>query len=215
MAEVISQKQHIYNFISREISHGNLEYNSRLTEQYITDKLKISRTPVREGLFQLAADGILEHTPRKGFRIKKLTQEEVVEIYEIIGVLDGKAAALALPKLAEEDFANMQYLIDAMNSAIKNELYTKYNELQLEFHQVYTNKCGNQSLIQGLEKYKHAFLGITYKNIPAAAIQATLYETNQEHQEILALFKAKEVMKLRLFIEDLHWSGERAQYDIW
>lgn len=215
MEEIISQKQHIYNFISREISHGMLEYNGRLTEQYITEKLEISRTPVREALFQLAADGILEHTPRKGFRIKKLTQAEVVEIYELIGVLDGKAAGLALPKLTEEDFSNMQFLVDAMDSAIKNKMYTKYNELQLEFHQVYTRKCGNQSLINALDKYKQAFLGVTYKNIPGAAIQATLYETNEEHKEIVSLLKAKEVIKLRLFIEELHWGGERAKYDIW
>ncbi|MBP1042596.1 GntR family transcriptional regulator [Vagococcus sp. BWB3-3] len=215
MEEFISQKQHIYNFISSEISQGNLEYNGRLTEQYITDKLTISRTPVREALFQLAADGVLEHTPRKGFRIKKLSQEEVMEIYQLIGVLDGKAAELSLPQLTEEDFSTMQFLIDAMKSSINNKLYTKYNELQLQFHQVYTAKCGNQSLITALEKYKQSFLGTTYKNIPGAAIQATLHETNEEHQEILALLKKKEAMKLRQFIEDVHWCGERAKYDIW
>lgn len=215
MKNYLSQKQHIYNFISDEISNGKLNRNDKLTEQYIAEKLNISRTPVREALFQLTADGLLEHTPRKGFRIKKLSQQDAKDIYQLIGLLDAKAAILSIPHLDENDFSNMQFLIDAMTSAIRNKLYTKYNELQDQFHDMYILKCQNKILIDSLEKHKNFFIGNKYCNIEPEEIQEMLLKTNKEHQKILELFKEKDSTNLRIFIENVHWSVENAQYDIW
>lgn len=210
-----SQKRNIYNFISEEISSGKLTRSDKLTEQYIAEKLNISRTPVREALFQLASDGVLEHTPRKGFKIKKLSQQDAKNIYQLIGLLDAKAAILSIPYLDENDFSNMQFLIDTMNSAIKNKLHTKYNALQRQFHNVYIFKCQNKILIDSLEKYKDFFIGNEYCNINSNEIQDLLLKTNEEHQKILEYFKENDLTALRDFIENVHWNIESAQYDIW
>ena len=55
-------------------------------------RLNISRTPVREALIQLTAEGVLENRARKGFVIKSISEKDVGEIYAVIGVLDGYAA---------------------------------------------------------------------------------------------------------------------------
>ena len=80
----------VYDFISNQLTLGNIKRSDRITEQYLVDNLGISRTPVREALVKLTADGILEHVPRKGYKVKSYNKKDVQELYTLIGVLDGK-----------------------------------------------------------------------------------------------------------------------------
>lgn len=208
-------KEKVYQFISEQLTLGKLKRKDRLTEQYLVDNLGISRTPIREALLQLASDDILEREPRKGFKIRTYTEKDVEDLYQLIGVLDGKIAELTVDKLTEEDYAFMKFLIDSMYSAINNELYTKYNELQHQFHDLYTNKCDNHLLIKELNIKKKMFIGKAYSRIEKKKIKELLLVTNQEHEEILAMFKNKQGEQLRRFLENTHWRLENAQYDIW
>lgn len=208
-------KEKVYQFISEQLTLGKLKRKDRLTEQYLVDNLGISRTPIREALLQLASDDILEREPRKGFKIRTYTEKDVEDLYQLIGVLDGKIAELTVDKLTEDDYAFMKFLIDSMYSAINNELYTKYNELQHQFHDLYTKKCDNLLLTKELDIKKKMFIGKAYSRIENEKIKELLLVTNQEHEEILAMFKNKQGEQLRRFLENTHWRLENAQYDIW
>ena len=94
--EYRSLKDHVYNHIVDLIDGGTLADDHKISEQQICDALGVSRTPVREALIQLAADGYLENVPRKGFYVKRVTEDSAREIVEIIGPLDGRAALLAV-----------------------------------------------------------------------------------------------------------------------
>ena len=71
--EYRSLKDHVYNHIVDLIDGGTLADDHKISEQQICDALGVSRTPVREALIQLAADGYLENVPRKGFYVKRVT----------------------------------------------------------------------------------------------------------------------------------------------
>ncbi|MEO1771660.1 GntR family transcriptional regulator [Candidatus Enterococcus ferrettii] len=208
-------KDKVYQFISEQLTLGKLKRKDRLTEQYLVDNLGISRTPIREALLQLASDDILEREPRKGFKIRTYTEKDVENLYQLIGVLDGKIAELTVDKLSEDDYALMKFLIDSMYSAINNELYTKYNELQHQFHELYTVKCDNGLLRKEIDSKKKMFIGKAYSRIEKEQIKELLLITNQEHEEILMMFKKGQGEKLRHFLEHTHWRLENAQYDIW
>ena len=90
--EFLSLKDHVYNFIAEQIRLGKLNSNEKVNEQDICQQLNISRTPVREALIQLAADGFLDSAPRRGFRVKPLTKKEGEDIYHILAPLDALAA---------------------------------------------------------------------------------------------------------------------------
>lgn len=65
--EFLSLKDHVYNFIAEQIRLGKLNSNEKVNEQDICQQLNISRTPVREALIQLAADGFLDSAPDEAF----------------------------------------------------------------------------------------------------------------------------------------------------
>lgn len=208
-------KDKVYEFISEQLTLGKLEKNDRITEQFLVDNIGLSRTPIREALLQLASDGILEREPRKGFKLKTFKKKDLEDLYVLIGTLDGKIIEMVMNQMTEEDFSMMNFLIDSMDSAIENSLYTKYNELQVQFHDIYIDKCHNQVLKQEIKNKKKIFIGKAYSNVDSSIIKEVLLKTNQEHRQMLELMRHKETIKLRYFLEDVHWKKENVEYDIW
>ena len=207
-------KDYVYEYISKGIQEGTLKPNDKLNEQEISDRLGISRTPIREALIQLAADGLLESIPHRGFRVKPLSLKEVTELYIIIGNLDSLAANLALYNLSEDDINQMESLKEEMDEAIKKEEYDRYYKLQIEFHDVYINKCNNKELIRILNQFRMRFIRQSYSNIDKEELLKVLLETNEQHGAIIDLIKARDSKKLENYIKEVHWNTKYAFSDV-
>lgn len=93
--EDLSQGQNAYLALMDAIRAGQYAPGERLREVEVADRLALSRTPVREALRRLESEGIIEHRPRVGAVIRKLSHSEVVELYEMRLVLERTAAELA------------------------------------------------------------------------------------------------------------------------
>ena len=77
------------------LRRGVFAPGDRLREEDVGQMLGLSRTPVREALRRLEAEGIIEHKPRQGAVIRTLDHSEMVELYEMRGVLERTAAQMA------------------------------------------------------------------------------------------------------------------------
>lgn len=207
-------KEKVYQLLSEKLTNGELCIDDYITEAYLVDQLNISRTPIREALIALSSEGIINKEPHKGYKLKKLSVKEIKELYSVIGLLDGKAAYLASDYLTEKDIQNLHFFHGVMEVAIENEMYTKYNELQFEFHQIYMDRCPNKTLISEIDRLKHFFVGKAYSLAPSDSIKKTLFETNEEHLKIIQLFKNKEKKKVQQYIEQVHWSDQHAEYEL-
>ncbi len=214
MPDYISLKDLVYNYIVDQISRRLILPNDKINEQKICSALNISRTPVREALIQLCCEGLLENVPRKGFYIKMLSGEEAREIYRIIGVLDGLSASLACENIEDRHIKDMEFYIGSMNLAIDGGNYEMYYKTQEAFHMVYLSICGNQTLIDLLVQTKKKFLKKTYTMDNGSwDISKVLYETNEEHQKMLELFKKRDVPALDHFLRTIHWDPEKAAFE--
>ena len=213
MEKYKSLKDHVYDYIARQIMDGTLEPEQKINENVICEELNISRTPVREALIQLASEGVLKNRARKGFVVRALSEEEVAELYGVLGVLDGYAAELAVFQLGEKDLANMGFYVDSMDVAIRAGNYEMYHVQQVAFHDVYIRKSGNQILIDELERLKSKLIKKTYVEDEEGRIKRALYQTNEEHRVILQYFKEKDGVALRDYLRNVHWSPEYARID--
>ncbi|MDO4793666.1 MAG: GntR family transcriptional regulator [Filifactor alocis] len=207
-----SLKEHVYNYISDEIKNKNLDANEKINEQEICNKLGVSRTPVREALIQLSSDGLLEITPRRGFRVKSLTMKEAQDLYAVISNLDVMAAEIALQKLSEEDLTKMQILVDQMDDAILRYEFGDYYKLQMDFHNIYILRTDNRPLIDTIFRLKKRFIRQSYPNEKSNCVRDILLNTNQEHREILNCFKEKNLDKLKKDLQQ-HWNLNYAEMD--
>lgn len=208
----MSLKDHVYEYISKRIQDGSIKPNDKLNEQEICDELNISRTPVREALIQLAADGLLDNEPRRGFRVKSLTEEKANNLYMIIGNLDALAATLALDNLTKEDINLMRKLKTDMDDAIANQMLDEYYKLQIDFHNIYIDKCGNDELIQLLNQLKMRFIRQGYDSNEKLA--EIFSETNKQHGVIVDLMEKRDVEKLEHYLKTVHWNVMYSNLDV-
>jgi DNA-binding GntR family transcriptional regulator len=112
-----------YLHIQRKIALGELQQGSALSELALAKELGISRTPIREAIGQLIAEGLLEQSPSRGTVVVKLTRQDIVDLYELREALEIYAVAKAARQTNKDtDIQRLQALADEV-LAIKNELH--------------------------------------------------------------------------------------------
>ena len=108
------QGQSAYRRLLAEIRTGQLLPGARLRETELAERLGISRTPVREAIRQLEADGLVTHQARQGATIRNLDYAEVIELYEMRSVLEGTAARLAARMASQVELAELTEINEAL-----------------------------------------------------------------------------------------------------
>lgn len=106
-----------YEQLLDEIEAGRLAPGERLRETELAARLGVSRTPVREAIRALEADGLVTHVPRMGATIRRLDYAEVTELYEMRAVLEGTAARLAARMASDVELAEIAALNEELAAA--------------------------------------------------------------------------------------------------
>ena len=209
-----SLKDHVYHYISQKISDGSLLPETKINEKMIIDDLDISRTPVREAMIQLAAEGYLENIPRKGFVVKQVDTAKAKEIYKILGVLEGYAASEAVTHMDGKDLTAMEALYQAMEDSIESDDIRSYYSLQNQFHETFIQKSENQELTRVISLLKKIFIRQTYATTNSKSdLKHALKATNDDHRRIIDLFEQKAGKVLEEHLRNQHWNPKHADYD--
>lgn len=96
------------------ILRGELGAGTRLGEVELAARLGVSRTPVREALPRLAAEGLVEISPNRGARVAAWSSAELAAIFELRAVLEPRLTALAVPRADDADLRQLDELADEM-----------------------------------------------------------------------------------------------------
>lgn len=206
-------KSKIYDYICKQVNNGVLKPGSRLSEQQLADDLDVSRTPIREALIELSAEGILTNQPRRGFRVNSLSKELAGNLYEMLGVLEGYIAAKTCPITTDREIAKMERLVEEMETAIDNGRVKSYYKLQVAFHDVYIDHFANREMVEELMRLKNHFIRKYYIFDQEKEMAEVLKITNGQHREITRLFKERRCAELEQYLREVHWAREYSFYD--
>lgn len=145
-----------YDALMTSIRRGDYGPGDRLREETVAEALSLSRTPVREALRRLEAEGIVEHRPRIGSVIRQLSHGEVVELYEMRVVLERTAAEMAAQHGSAAEFDHLE----EMNSAMEAERETpaKAAAINKDFHQGLYLACRNRFLLASAKALNNSLL---------------------------------------------------------
>ncbi len=128
---------------------GELGAGTDHLESELADRLGMSRTPVREALLRLEAQGLVEVRPRKGARIKPLSPTDMAEIYDILTELESLAAAKAAEQnLPEAELTTLTTAIQDMEDALAREDREAWAAADDMFHHALTHLSGNARIVQ-------------------------------------------------------------------
>ena len=180
----------IYQELRNSILQRKLAPGNQLVENVISEKLNVSRTPIRGAIQKLAREGLVNVIPNRGAFVIQPTKEEIIQAYQLRVELEGLAAALAVDHMEDADFERMQQLCEQEAKSFRDSDLAAYLQINKSYHMVFIGKCGNRFLIEFAEKlidqtniYLMLFDMMFYHVQPQTAPGAV------DHRELIQLFK--------------------------
>lgn len=136
-----------YSTIREQILAGKLTGGQRLREDELATMIGVSRTPVREALRSLAAEGLLRYERNRGVRVESWTLKDLEEVYGLRSLLEPYATALAATS-GQLDIVELTRLADEMDEAVRQPRLdvNRITEINNQFHDTIMEGSGNQRL---------------------------------------------------------------------
>jgi DNA-binding GntR family transcriptional regulator len=141
--------QPVYERIKHDVVAGTLAPGAPLVETLLAERYAVSRTPIREALRQLERDGLVERVGRS-MRVRYFTAEQIYEIYEVRGILEGAAARAAADRHRPFDVDRLRDLLGRLEDG---ELDVEQRAtLNRAFHAAIWRASHNSILIEHIER---------------------------------------------------------------
>lgn len=178
--------QEVYVRMRDQIRDGSLAPGIRLTETDLAARLGVSRTPIRQAIARLEAEGLVTHEPRRGLTVTRPDHQQVVELYIMREVLEGAAARLAAQHASETEIAAMTELV-----AKEPQHFTDARalaETNQRLHGLLYLAAHNRYLLRSLEQ-----LAATMALLPSLLTQGGRAEqAHDEHRTILKALRRRD-----------------------
>jgi len=166
---------------------GDLAPGSFLDEVALSTSLAISRTPLREALKVLTAEGLVRHEPRRGCFVNEVTEKDLDEIFPVIVLLEGRCAFEAARNATDADIAVLETLHERLNSHAKAKRITDYYTANFAIHEAIITLANNRWLAQVIGDLRKIL-----KLARLQSLQATgrMEQSLHEHMAVFAALKA-------------------------
>lgn len=171
-----SQQQVAYDRIFEKIMNGEFEPGTRLVNRTISKDIGVSTIPVREAIHRLTSEGLVDHIPNAGAYVRELSRDELNQLYDFRNYLELYMVERAVNYVDAYQLMRMrevcnkwQALIEACeaeDSLIEGEAYQIWSSLDIEFHQVLSESCGNVWLKQSVNQMR-LLMRVFYTKAPS------------------------------------------------
>lgn len=199
----VSLRKQIYEYLREQMNQGKLKPGKMINQRELSNQLKVSRTPLRDTMIQLEAEGFLEIVPYKGVFIRKLTMRDIQDYFEMGGVLEGKACVLALPHFTEKDLQEMDQLIAETIVQCERNDFSISNEQNKRFNDIILDRCPNRKIAENLTVIREKLYHFPRQD-PSSAAKREL-GIWMEHKVIRELISLKDEEALNNYIVKVHW----------
>lgn len=184
--------------IKKLIADGTLSTGDRVLEQQLSDLLGISRPPLREALRILAAQHILEQSPRRGYYVAVLGDEDAAEVYSLRTVLEDFALDLLESKIETADLRELEESVDAMWAGARADDQSEVIEANKTFHLALVRLAGHRRLTQSYETLMEQMQLHMARNLRTeAATRGSLRDGCRRHEDLLEAMQSRDISRIR------------------
>lgn len=159
-----------------------LEPGAWVDEQALALEFGISRTPLREALKVLAAEGLVELRPRRGCYVAEVSERHLDEVFPVMAVLEAKAAEEAARRLTSADFSRLQSIHDELERAAASGDADSFFSVNQRFHTAVQDLAGNGYLRHLIDDARRV-LRLTRRD--SLRLAGRIAQSLQEHREIM------------------------------
>lgn len=199
----------VYRYLLNEILAGRLGPGRHLREVELAAQMEgVSRTPVREALGRLAAQGLVEIRANRSAVVRQLGPEQLRHTYQIREALEGMAAELACGRLANSDLEHLSQCSEVVPDEDNAEYRDACHRLDVELHRLIAVRSGNPVLAREIEKF-HDLVQLVRGRV--ASQEGALALALRQHREIIAALRSRKPAAARkAMIEHIRASCEVA-----
>lgn len=140
-----------YRQLREAILQGQISMGARINELELAGAWRVSRTPIRDALHRLEAEGLVQSVPGRGMVVPKLSLSDADELYELREVLEGRAARRAAEHATPELHARLNTLIKAFGAALKQGEIDQMIAIDIDFHASLATASGNLRLERAID----------------------------------------------------------------
>ncbi|AKS33850.1 GntR family transcriptional regulator [Mycolicibacterium goodii] len=174
-----------YDQLRSRILGGDFPTGRRMSVVSIAEQLNMSRSPVRSAVERLVTEGLLVVTAA-GIELAQLDHADLIDGLQVRSRLEGLAARLATERLTDADLDGLRENLALFERAVRSGESVTARRLDLEFHSVLRDTCGNRLLVENLRRVQARVIVATYTTAWVAAHEAVI----DEHAEILKALAA-------------------------
>ncbi|TXL68453.1 GntR family transcriptional regulator [Zeimonas arvi] len=180
------------------ITEGLLAPGARLNERVLCERLRVSRTPLREAFKVLAAERLVELSPNRGASVVALSRSDVDQLFELMGALEGLAGKLAAERRTEGELAEIRALHFEMLAAHARRDLPAYYDLNRRIH-VAISRCARNDMLA--ETYDSVNTRIQNLRFRSNFNQDKWNHAVREHQQMLEALETGNGSALRALLE--------------
>ena len=160
---------------------GRIAPGAKLNERELSERLNVSRTPLREAIKMLAAEGLVELLPNRGAIAVSLSEADVLNTFEVMAGLEALSGELAAQRITDEELAEIQAMHFEMMAAYTRSDLSNYYRLNAQIHRAINAAAKNPVLTS------------TYNQVNAR-LQALRFRSNQDGAKWKRAVKEHELM---------------------
>lgn len=174
-----------YRTIRQRIMDGSFAPGTPLREEMLAGEIGVSRTPIRDALRRLLADGLVESERNRGTFVAEITTDDLLEVYQLRATLEGFAARRAATRITAEELAELGRLADAMEviEGPAERQVARFHALNAEFHRTMVRASRSRRL--------EGMLGWAFQ-VPLVLLKQyrmqewiNIGRSNRQHREII------------------------------
>lgn len=176
-------KDLVYLELKHKILTGEIVSQTRLMEIDLSEKMNVSRTPIREAIKRLADDGLVKVEPRRGAYVANISIKDMLDIFEVREDMEGFVAKLAAQRINEDEKEELRKIAAEYEAALVNT-EDKDNIIGMDekFHNYIVSCCGNETLSELVNYVQELSLRFRYLYYN----DYSLYEsTAEQHNRIM------------------------------
>ena len=175
--------------LREQIFSGRFAPGTFLDEVALCKSLKISRTPLREALKVLTAEGLLRHEPRRGCFINEVTEQDLDDIFPVIALLEGRCAYEAARHATDADLAALTTLHERLNSHAQAGRVKDYYETNFAIHEAIITLANNRWLALAIADLRKI---LKLSRLQSLGAQGRLAQSLSEHMTVFAAIKSRD-----------------------
>lgn len=175
--------------IERMIIEGEIKPNERINENALSQKLGVSRGPIREACSAISALGLIEIIPNRGFFVRALTNDEAHDLSLARAGVFAYMAMLLAEKITDKQLRELRSLVQRMDQIAKTHEVHDYYPVNLEFHRKIAEMAGNKRLEQVYQSFVRELHIQRYRALSSGD---TLEISNAEHTAIVEALAARD-----------------------